>query len=581
MPRGGVADAFGKGSPNWNLPFPPGNLTAAEIVAYFPHWLKSVDVIDRFIMNGGSAQILADMLTEFRELPGREPYPSNSVYIMMKDAMRRAGFDNWSVNLHRRFTGEREWDPSQLTVTSFRVPRLTHPKAGISSRNIEASPILFRDLTRFVKRAPTEDDALDLTPCVIYASNHQQEDWYFPSHFAELVNHLGGPKRVTTAHWDNYAFSRRCGDIAIVPLQPYDNSPALTPTKETRLLGTPSPSSPLTRTTLLSSTIHMTRARTTSKDPRETGRKSSRLATLDNHHFNSDSEDNSPDVVLKGGRRSTRLAIKAGMTGVKEMDISLVKGNEEGDMNQRRSNRLRNKPSMNFCEDSELDTPTSKGSVDKNWAPEKEGSPTSEDEPINVDEDDLDLENIPAPRQIRTRALRLTTERRAAKLAMRKVHAIQTPTPPKQKITKKFAPEVEAAARNFRSRQPVFLKPLPISRDRVTIDAYNVALFAEDGATDLWGSALSSSRFGGPRRHPPWRELYRLTDPENDDASDWAENIRWAKEQYRMYGSVWTEYEYALECITEHRRSTFWVSEEVLRGWKLPGQTAAIPVEHV
>jgi hypothetical protein len=31
------------------LSFPSGNLTAAEILAYLPHWLKSVDVVDRFV----------------------------------------------------------------------------------------------------------------------------------------------------------------------------------------------------------------------------------------------------------------------------------------------------------------------------------------------------------------------------------------------------------------------------------------------------------------------------------------------------------------------------------------------------
>lgn len=69
----------------------------------------------------------------------------------------------------------------------------------------------------------------------------------------------------------------------------------------------------------------------------------------------------------------------------------------------------------------------------------------------------------------------------------------------------------------------------------------------------------------GARRNPPWRELHRLTVPRKDDMSDWAENIRWAREQWEVYGSVWTEYGYSLEVIGEHRVGSLWVSEEVIR----------------
>jgi hypothetical protein len=81
----------------------------------------------------------------------------------------------------------------------------------------------------------------------------------------------------------------------------------------------------------------------------------------------------------------------------------------------------------------------------------------------------------------------------------------------KPRTQKKFSKEVEEAARSFADRaQPTFLQPLPISRDRLTIDAYNVQFFAEDGAEDPWQSALSSSRFGGPRRYAPFRTNFPL-----------------------------------------------------------------------
>jgi hypothetical protein len=130
-------------------------------------------------------------------------------------------------------------------------------------------------------------------------------------------------------------------------------------------------------------------------------------------------------------------------------------------------------------------------------------------------------------------------------------------------------PEVMQAAKDFVHRPPVWLAPPFLSTERLKVDENSIYLYAADGSTsmsEMWRSALSSSRFGGPRRHPPFRELHRLTDPDTRDVSDWAENIRWAKEQYRVFGSkTWTEYDYHLECITEHRRETLWVSEEVIR----------------
>lgn len=183
----------------------------------------------------------------------------------------------------------------------------------------------------------------------------------------------------------------------------------------------------------------------------------------------------------------------------------------------------------------------------------------------------------PTPKPV-TRAQVARPARRAAKVALRKVREINksaaiTPVKPlRLPPTPQIDPEITEAARIFLRDRPVApkLNPLPLSRDRITIDKRNVILFAEEGASDLWGSALSSSRFGGPRRHPPWRELHRLTDPDPSDMSDWAENIRWAKEQWQLYGSVWTEYDYSLEVIREHRMASMWVSEEVIGGGQLP-----------
>lgn len=131
-----------------------------------------------------------------------------------------------------------------------------------------------------------------------------------------------------------------------------------------------------------------------------------------------------------------------------------------------------------------------------------------------------------------------------------------------------ISPEVLSLAREHPRRLPTFLQPPVLSSNRLRIDPSSIYLYAAEGCTTLdamWATALSYARFNGPRRHAPFRELYTLSEPDGRDASDWAENIRWAKEQYRVFGSdTWTEYDYHLERITEHRRAVFWVSEEAV-----------------
>ncbi|KAF2122155.1 hypothetical protein BDV96DRAFT_563013 [Lophiotrema nucula] len=129
---------------------------------------------------------------------------------------------------------------------------------------------------------------------------------------------------------------------------------------------------------------------------------------------------------------------------------------------------------------------------------------------------------------------------------------------------------LEAASSPTTHKKPPRLTPPALSKDRETITADNISFYAAEGASDPWTSAFSSTRFRGPRRHPPWRELHRLTNPPLASTDDWSENIRWAKQQFQLYGSVWTEYDYHLEQITEHRRETMWVSEEAVRFGRWP-----------
>ncbi|KAF2659590.1 hypothetical protein K491DRAFT_775528 [Lophiostoma macrostomum CBS 122681] len=293
------------------------------------------------------------------------------------------------------------------------------------------------------------------------------------------------------------------------------------------------------------------------------GRRSGHLLEKQLMDFKESGSTVSPNK--RGGRRSRLETLRQ-----ESFDLD----NEKG----RKSLRLRSKAPLNLKVSSGSEENEEIAGDDNAWAgAQGESSESKDAETIpDIDASDLDIGSSldsPTPRYNTKRP------RRAAKassfMALRKVKAMQVEPRYRPSVNtkseKEFSKEVEEAARSFAHRgQPILLQPLPLSRDRLIIDVYNVHFYAEDEAGDPWQSALSSSRFGGPRRHAPFRELHQLTDPDLTDSSDWAENIRWAKEQHLLYGSVWLEHDYSLETITEHRFQTLWVSKELVREGKLP-----------
>jgi hypothetical protein len=213
-------NAFGQHAPSWNLEFPSGRLTAVEIVVYCPHWLKSVDVITRLVNNGVNSVYLAAIINEHRDIPGDQGtiMVPNSTTVMMQYAMRRFGYDKWTIGTHSKWSQQDDWNHHNLDVGSFRTPRITHPKQPTRGRtgpndnfscNAEAPPVAFKDLAIHVKKHPTGFDALDLTRCVLYAVAHPDEEWHFPTDFGALVKRLGGPAAFTSSHSDHAAFARR------------------------------------------------------------------------------------------------------------------------------------------------------------------------------------------------------------------------------------------------------------------------------------------------------------------------------------------------------------------------------------
>lgn len=513
-----VTNAFGEGSPQPNLPFPDGSLTAAEIIAYCPHWLKSIDVIVRFVRNGGRSTPIAGMVNEFRHQPGGDTiFVSNSACTMMQYAMRRAGFDNWTVGSHLEWTrdSEGEWDEANLNVSNFRTPNITHPKGKPNSKiNKEIDPIEFRDLARHVKQHPSGADALDLTRCVRYAVDHPHESWSFPTDFKRLVKKLGGPREVVPAHYDRQVFARHSH---------HSYTFSLLPRKTQYSQIGPRSGKQMARTRRLESLD--SRSITPQKRLRE--------------------NDEVGLLTAVSKRRSRRLATKA-IVNLRDDDTDNDTTTEDDGTQQRNANKRRKVS----------DTHSADGDF---LQPDRES--TSSDTSVADNVSDELFTPIPS------RPARRAAEK--ARNSIKTFAALQRSNFPIQPSVarKPVDPELMKAAQAFSNRATTCLKPPLLSRDRLVIDERSIHLYAEPSATDLWASALSSTRFQGPRRHPPFRELYRLTNPDPWDISDWAENIRWAKEQEKLFGSkTWTEYDYHLECITEHRREIMWVSEEAIRG---------------
>ncbi|ORY16806.1 hypothetical protein BCR34DRAFT_556665 [Clohesyomyces aquaticus] len=136
----------------------------------------------------------------------------------------------------------------------------------------------------------------------------------------------------------------------------------------------------------------------------------------------------------------------------------------------------------------------------------------------------------------------------------------RSPSPPP------IEPEIEQRAHQYPQRVPARFPCQILDPDRLAITKQNAWFFAEEGALDPWANAYNAYRFGhGPRRSQPYRQLHLIGDPMFEDASDWSENIRWAKEQHSAFGVTgWTEKAIHMATITEHRVRSLWVSEEVV-----------------
>ena len=107
---------------------------------------------------------------------------------------------------------------------------------------------------------------------------------------------------------------------------------------------------------------------------------------------------------------------------------------------------------------------------------------------------------------------------------------------------------------------------------------WKVATESDDEAIDLAfarggqvgeSGPRSAYAFGGPRRSPPYRQLYRIDLPDPADISAWAENLRWAFAQNTLFRypcrpDAWNESPEHMECIVQIRGDRGWKSDEFL-----------------
>ncbi|KAH7128193.1 hypothetical protein B0J11DRAFT_432081 [Dendryphion nanum] len=550
MAHRNVGDAFGKGSPSCNLEFPNGNLTAVEILAYLPHWLKCIDVIKRFVDNGATASIIAAILNKHRDFPNDATFPSNSVTIMMQYAMRRVFNSNWTIGTHVKSNIEPSTQPGNLDVGSFRTPHVFVLKGLIDAvnRGGDGSPIEFRSLGTHVKCHPTGDDALDLTACVKHAIAHPHQSWLFPTDFQKLVKQLGGPKVFTCEHWDTQIFNR------------YQLGALRLSTAKKRVIEseseTDTPCKRGCRSRLIQE-VKLNDYEDTGKVNTDRVRKSRRLAgvPLKNLKEVESEDDDTIDALLKSDKRPfLERLIEADIT--EKHCGNITKANEPKDDGEWNADSA-SEASESFIETTEEDTNGKDIIDDYIYFPD----------------------SSPHRRPLIRRNGNNTPIRAAAKKSMIKTREMQAASILELTITKttkgpevEITPELASLATIYLTRPPpAFLQPLPLSLNGATIDAWNVHLYAEQHAHDPWTSAFGFYRFidssgnNAPRRNPPWRELHRLTEPAEMDTTEWAENVRWAKQQFELFGSVWTEYPYSLEVIGGHRREVLWVSEQAVR----------------
>ncbi|KAF2273611.1 uncharacterized protein EI97DRAFT_480658 [Westerdykella ornata] len=194
--------AFGPDAPSKNLPFASSaKLTAVELLTFFPHCLRSPNVVYRFASNSGSRGVLWAIIANNRYL--ERNWAPNDCGRLVSQTMRQAGYTNWTITTHARWHRDRaNWDKANLSVEGYKVPCQSYGAGSL------AQSISFLELAAGVRTFPEGHDSLDLTRMVKYALEHSDGLWRYPYDYDVLLRLVGGPKTVEQAHWDESVFRR-------------------------------------------------------------------------------------------------------------------------------------------------------------------------------------------------------------------------------------------------------------------------------------------------------------------------------------------------------------------------------------
>ncbi|KAH7128192.1 hypothetical protein B0J11DRAFT_483896 [Dendryphion nanum] len=114
--------------------------------------------------------------------------------------------------------------------------------------------------------------------------------------------------------------------------------------------------------------------------------------------------------------------------------------------------------------------------------------------------------------------------------------------------------------------KPIF-NPPEQSDEVPTDDALKMKF--EHPRDSIFQDVYDTYAFAVPWESPPYRPLYRIKGPAKNDVGWWAENIRWAAEQYEMFAITgWNETMEHMKEIEKHRFEQPWVSDEWLEDYE-------------
>jgi len=219
-------------APPCSVPFPAAgtqaNVTAVELLVFFPRYTRCIDIIERLVSNGGTHGIFEHIMLAHCNLGNQPGSLRNTILKMVQPRMRLgAGIAKWTVASHVVPT---DHDENNLDIAGLRTRRPCEGpfySKGASRHDLDSSPIQFKDLVKHVQTLPAGLDALDLTRCVQHARDNPDETWYYPQDFEALVTYLGGPEEVLPGHldkaaFDRYALPRQANRRALIPKRTHE-----------------------------------------------------------------------------------------------------------------------------------------------------------------------------------------------------------------------------------------------------------------------------------------------------------------------------------------------------------------------